>query len=316
MAETPMTNAPAAEVQPTTPSDTQYAPASTMESVAQPNLTQANQPAYGEPGAPAQPSTVVPAGAPAAQPAAPPKHAHLLAMVQGLADGLSAAATSIATHGREGGAPQVQEQRLQRQQAQQSADKAAQEKAAAAQDFAIKTQTLNMMNSNNKIALATFSDKVAQSHLEVTGEQQKQAVTNADFQAAHGGMLPEEFSKQMANTTPLNEQGNAVNPFFLNQGQSVLRAAQTAKIPATNPAVQRLTEVLANPKATARDIYSATTLMQAEQDRQSKAQDQAVKEQTGAQGAIKTAQEQLAQDTFNRTVPKNAQGQPNEDFAT
>ena len=43
----------------------------TMESVAPPNLTQANQPIYGDPGEPQEPSTVVPAGAPNPAAAAP-----------------------------------------------------------------------------------------------------------------------------------------------------------------------------------------------------------------------------------------------------
>ena len=142
MSDDPMTNAPAAEVQPNLPDQTP-----TMESAAPVganNATAANAPAYGEPGAAAQPSTVVPAGAPApAQPQAPPKHARLLSMIQGLADGLSAAGAAASTGGREGGAGEVQRLQAGRQQMKQSADTAAQQKAAAAQDYAIKTQTLN-----------------------------------------------------------------------------------------------------------------------------------------------------------------------------
>jgi hypothetical protein len=293
------------------------APAPVMNSVAQPNLTQGGAAAYGEPGAASQPSTVVPAGAPVAQPAVPPKHSHLLAMVQGLADGLSAASKSIATHGREGGAAEVQELQQGRAAAQQRAVAATQAQTDAQLRNALTTAQTNEINQKNHSATAMLADEIAQAHLKTTGEQQTQDITGADFQAAHGGMKPAEFSKQMDNTTPLTEQGNSVNPFFLQQGQSILRAADTAKIPSTNPAYQNLKAVLApDSKATARDVYTATTQMQAEQERQGKAQDAAVKSQTGAQGAIKTQQEQLAQDTFNRTVPKNAAGQPTEDFAT
>ena len=70
MADAPMTNTPAAEVQPNLPDQTP-----TMESAAPVganNATAANAPVYGDPGAAAQPPTVVPTGAPAAQPAQPP----------------------------------------------------------------------------------------------------------------------------------------------------------------------------------------------------------------------------------------------------
>jgi len=264
----------------------QAAAPSTMESVAPPNLTQAGAPAYGEPGAATQPSTTVPAGAPAAQPAAPPPHAKLLAMVQGLSEGLSAAATSISTHGREGGAAQVQEMRQSRAAAQQRAMAATQAQKDAETRNKLMTAQTNEINTKNIFNNATLPDEIAKSHLQVSGEKQTQAITGADFQAAHGGMKPEEFSKQLDNTTPLTEQGNSVNPFFLNQGQSVLRAAQTANIPPTNPAVKNLTDVLADPKATAKAVYMATTQMQAEQDRQAKATEQRTKQETAEAGGI------------------------------
>src|SRR5580693_6559387 len=73
---------------------------STMESVAPANLTQANLPAYGEPGAPAQPSTVVPAGQPVAQQPVTGKHEVLARMVTGLADALAGFSAGIASKGR------------------------------------------------------------------------------------------------------------------------------------------------------------------------------------------------------------------------
>jgi hypothetical protein len=207
-------------------------------------------------------------------------------MVQGLADGLSAAGTSISTHGREGGAEEVQQLRIQRQQAKQSAEAAAREKQAAELDAQIKTQTLNQMNFSNKLNLATFPDEVTQRHLKTTGEQQTQAITGADFQATHGGMSPEEFSKQLESPTPAAVPGTTVNPFFLSQAQSVLRAAQTANIPSTNPAVKNLTAVLANPKATPKDIWTATSQMQTEQTRQGQATEQRTKQEAAEAGGI------------------------------
>ena len=51
----------------------------------------------------------------------PPPHQRLLAMVSGLATGLSAAGTSLATHGQEGGAKEVQQIRAAQVQQQQQA---------------------------------------------------------------------------------------------------------------------------------------------------------------------------------------------------
>ena len=143
------------------------APASVMESVAPPNLTQGNLPAYGEPGAAQQPSTVVPAGAPVAQPAAPPKHAHLLAMVQGLADGLSAAGAAASTGGREGGAKEVQELRQGRQEAQQRAVAATQAQTDAKLRNALTTAQTTEINLKNIHTNATLPDEISKSHMEV-----------------------------------------------------------------------------------------------------------------------------------------------------
>src|SRR6266567_2009741 len=170
-----MTNAPAAEVQPNldglnqpgpaaAPSADSQAPQSTMESVAPPNLTQGNLPAYGEPGAPAQPSTVVPAGAPTA---APQPHARLLSMIQGLAIGLGAASKSIATHGREGGAEEVVQIRGEEQRQQQEATAAAQVQKNAQLQNQISALTINHLQGENIKLNATLQDEVNLSHMKV-----------------------------------------------------------------------------------------------------------------------------------------------------
>jgi hypothetical protein len=143
---------------------------SQMESVAPPNLTQANLPAYGEEGAPAQPSTVVPAGAPVAAPAKPMKHQVLAAMVTGLADALSAAGTSLATKGQKGGAEMVQELQAQRQQARQSAQAAAEAQKSAEIENASKVANTSLINAKTHELNETMPDEVAQSHMKTASE--------------------------------------------------------------------------------------------------------------------------------------------------
>ena len=158
----------------------------------------------------------VPPAAPAGA-GAPPKHARLLSMIQGLADGLSAAGTSIATHGREGGAEEVQQLQAQRQQMKQSADTAAQAKAAAAQDYAIKTQTLNGMNLNNRFTTATFHNKVAQS----------------DMEAASAKIKTGHEAQEVFDTTGHIPEGWHGDP---NTGQMLLGPAPAAGAPGATPA--------------------------------------------------------------------------------
>jgi hypothetical protein len=259
MAEAPMTNTPAAEVQPNLPDQTP-----TMESAAPVganNATAANAPAYGEPGAAAQPSTVVPAGAPApAQPAAPPKHARLLAMVTGLADALSASATSIATHGREGGAEEVQQLQGQRQQMKQSADTAAQAKAAAAQDYAIKTQTLNGMNLNNRMMTATFNDKVTQSHMEA--QEQKTKLAGEEFNLFAGtGMSPDAIDAMVNGKTASAD--TKTNSVLQSNAERQYRIASQL-LPAGNPSLVAMRSALDAPNQTPQALVMANAGLQKE----------------------------------------------------
>jgi hypothetical protein len=157
---------------------------SSMESVAPPNLTQANLPAYGEPGAASEPSTVVsaPAGKPVAeQPAAPPPHAKLLAMIQGLSVGLGAAAQSIATHGKEGGAAEVQRFQGEQQRQKEQADSAATAQKNAKYQQLMWQGEINHTNLSNIVLGATVKNQVDESHfkaqesgLGVIGLQQEQ----------------------------------------------------------------------------------------------------------------------------------------------
>jgi hypothetical protein len=120
----------------------------TQESVSSGNLTEAGAPAYGEPGAPAQPSTVVPAGQPvAAQP--PMKHEVLARMVTGLADALAGFSAGIASKGKVSGAEVVQNLEGQRAEQQQKATAAAQAQKNAELQNQLTTGAINEMNVKN-----------------------------------------------------------------------------------------------------------------------------------------------------------------------
>jgi hypothetical protein len=225
-----------------------------------------------------------------AQPEPPPPpqpHARLLAMVQGLSQGLSAASASLATHGREGGAAQV----LQMQGEEQRQKEEAQQ-AATAQKNAKIQQQLMIADTNQKLAnqilfMATIPDVMTKSHLEVTGEEQKQAgeaqtqaIQGADFQAAHGGMKPAEFSAALSSTQPLSP---TPNKFFTTNAQQQLGAA-TKVLGSNDPFVQNLQTVLSNPKSTAGDVHFATQQLAAQQKMQSTATDEQIKKQTAEAG--------------------------------
>jgi hypothetical protein len=243
-----------------------------------PNTPLANQTAP-------NPNAINPANAPAA-PAAPVKHAVLLKMVTSLADGLSAAGASFATHGREGGAGMVQQLEGQRAEQQQRAVAATQAQKDAELRNKLTTAQTNQANINNHILTATMPDEISLSHMKVpeaqtklAGEQQGQAITGADFQAQHGGMKPDEFSQALSSTSPVSGGvSTGVNPFFVSQANSVLRAAKTARLPDDNPMVQKLQAVLADSKSTPKDVFLATGQLAGEQDRQGKAIDQRVKQ--------------------------------------
>jgi hypothetical protein len=226
---------------------------------------------------------------PAVAPTAPPPpHAKLLAMVQGLSIGLGAAATSIATHGREGGSAQVIQQygELQRQKQEAASAASAQKSAKLQQQLAqaeyTHTNTLNIMlaaNMKNDMALSDMA--VAESKTKLAGEQQTQAITGADFQATHGGMKPDEFSKALASTNPVSGQSGTSSSFFTIGAQQTLQAAKTSGLDDSDPFVKKLQTVLADPNSTAKDLWLANDQLQ----NQRKLQHEATAEATARHAA-------------------------------
>jgi hypothetical protein len=223
-------------------------------------------------------------------PPAPVPHARLLAMVSGLATGLGAAATSLATGGREGGAKEVQQEQAAAQQQKIQA-----QQAVEAQKNAKIQQQITIGNTNHQLAqsylnLMTLPDEITKSHLSVSGEQQRQDITGADFQATHGGMTPEQFTAALSGTTPASSQSGA-GSFFTTNAQQQLEAA-TKILGSTDPYIQKLQTVLGDAKATPKDLWTATTQLQSQIGLQEKA--------TQAQNAVtaglpKNQQEAAAQ---------------------
>jgi hypothetical protein len=222
----------------------------------------------------------------------PGPHARLLAMISGLATGLGAAGKAMATGGREGGIEEVT--RVQGEEQQQ---KIAAQQAREAQKSAQIQQQLTIADTNHKLAqnvllLATLPNEIAKSDLEVKGEVQKQAgeaqrqaITGAEFQASHGGMAPDEFSKALAG--PAAGQTGPAGAFFTTNAQQILSAAKTAGLADDNPFVQKLQTTLSDPKASARDLWTATNQLQSEQERQSKAlEEKSKREAAGAASPV------------------------------
>jgi hypothetical protein len=106
-----------------------------------------------------------------APPAANVPHARLLAMIQGIGIGLSSFGTAMGTHGKEGGAPEVedfyakqQEQKLQKQQAAQSIKNQQVQNLTTALDTNLKLGTAWNL-------LASTPDETELRHLDVAGKR-------------------------------------------------------------------------------------------------------------------------------------------------
>lgn len=94
----------------------------------------------------------------------PIPHARLLAMVEGLSVGLSAAARSIGTHGQEGGSADVQAYYQRQEAAKQSAAAAAQALKNQQLQNQLTTAQTNHVNGLNFQLFGTLHDEQQQSH--------------------------------------------------------------------------------------------------------------------------------------------------------
>lgn len=316
------------------------------------NATAANALAYGEPGAAEQPSTVVPVGQPVAQPAKPAKpvkHAALLAMVQGLSDGLAGFSAGMASKGKVSGAEVVQGLEAQRQQAKQSASAEARAQRDADLRNSLTAATTNDVLAKTHALNASLQDEMSLKHTQAQEagmnlQKQAQEIFNTQGQVPTGWQV-DPNTWQLTQVQPGAAQANAAavgtnppttapagaapsgTPAPAQQRANILLDAYGKELQDAkgndDPLVAKARQIIADSNASPAQKQQALIAVQQKSGLTAQViknltekADLAVKQQTGAQGAIKTDQEQLAQSTYNRTVPRNNAGQPAEDFAT
>lgn len=248
-------------------------------------------------------------------PPAPVPHERLLAMVNGLAVGLSAAGRAIATHGEQGGAKEATEVL-----GAQAGQKRQQQEFAMAQKNAKVQQQITVADTNYKLAqnimlLATLPNEIAKSNLEVSGARQNQAIQGADFAAAHGGMSADEFNSAMSDSGPANGKTSGPSQFFVTNAQQQLGAASKI-LGEDDPYVKELTATVQNPKSTAKDLWQSTQRLQTQLSLQEKATTAAAQKATAAKDEIALGQQRVANAAWLRAVPRDKQGLPTQDFDT
>lgn len=197
---------------------------------------------------------------PTGMPAPTGRHAGLVAMIQGLTLGMDAFGKSLATEGREGGVAEVQQiQQQQQTQRIQAAQEARAERNAELQQQLTAADTA-MKQGQNMLLLATLPTDLAAKNLALTKEQQsitagQQAI--AENQAAfmsQYGVTPDQFSAIMS--------GTATDPSAANNMRSFAEQkvnAYSQILGADDPTVQNAQKALADPNASARDLFTAVS---------------------------------------------------------
>lgn len=191
-------------------------------------------------------------------PPPPGPHARLLAMVNGLAQGLGAAATSIATHGREGGAAEVTrlqgEEQQQKVQAQQARDAQKNQKIQ---------QHLTLMDTNFKMAqnmtlLAVLPDEIAKSHMST--EAAATSLAEQKFNLFAGtGMNP----AQIAKLTSGGAVDAKTSDMLKTNAQQQYRIASQL-LPEDNPSLAGLKTILDSPDSTPAQLVLANKRLASE----------------------------------------------------
>ena len=323
-------NAPVAPAAPATPQAGPVAPP-TYQQQAEASVAQANA-GYAQ----ARKDSMPP------PPAAPVPHARLLAMVQGLAEGVSAAGKALATRGREGGAAEVQELQQAHQTQKIQADQAAQAKRSEQVRLDMIGADTAAAQANNFHLLQTMQDTQEAHDFEMkahvpalqsaqVGAVDQSVKAKADIQAQvdSGAISPAEGNAAKAKidqaggaTAPAASTGapaaagDQYSPTTLSKWKNAADVA--APIYPNDPEVQKYVAVLQHPESAG----SPEALRQAYVGLQNRTQAlgagaAAQKVQlTDAAEALQNQQKAAAQAIYQRQVPKNAQGQPTQDFDT
>jgi hypothetical protein len=217
-----------------------------------------------------------------AVPPAPPKggtpvgtpdvggHTRLLAMISGLASGLGALGTSIATKGQRGGVQQVLEDQAREQEMKIQAQQAAQAKTNAQLQNQLTTGEIARLNTQNYILGSTWHDEVDQSHFKTQEAQQNIKKSALDIDTAVAGYQRENFGLMPPSQVPggLNVPGAAVAPVTpdgrarvqtslgsaINLATGVLGTTQDSTLSA---AIDKAKAVVANPNSSRADIMGA-----------------------------------------------------------
>lgn len=191
-------------------------------------------------------------------PPPPVPHARLLAMVHGLAIGLGAAATSMGTGGREGGAAEVTRIRGEEQQQKIQAKQAVEAQKNTQIQQQLMIADTNHKLSQNILLLATLPDEIAKSHMST--EAAATGLAEQKFNLFAGtGMNPAQIDKLTS--------GGAVDAktsdMLKTNAQQQYRIASQL-LPEDNPSIAGLKTVLDNPNSTPAQLVIANKRLQAE----------------------------------------------------
>jgi hypothetical protein len=221
-------------------------------------------------------------------------HGRLLAMIQGLGAGLSSFGTAIATHGREGGAPEAESILASQQERQQRA-----RDAAMTQRNAQVQQQLMVADTNHKLAqnvllMATLPTDLALSDLRLPAAQAslvagqaEAAKTQAEFMSQYG-MNTQQFNNMVSGNPSAVDPKAAQN---LNDFASQRIAAAGKILRPDDPYLVKAQQVLADTNSAPQDIFGAVS---------------SVNRQLGLQGQVQEARTKKEAADANSPVAKLA----------
>src|SRR5208282_720940 len=177
-------------------------------------------------------------------PPPPPKHATLLRMVEGLGVALSSSATALATHGKEGGAEEVQQFYGNKQAQQQSAQRARDEakNAKVQQDIMAMSAARDTLATH--ILFAKLPNELAESDLRVKSAQQGLETGKLEQTKLRGEILSSGFNP---------DDPASVKTF---QQQDVANVGSKALKP-DDPALLGIQKALADPNTPQADVNAA-----------------------------------------------------------
>jgi hypothetical protein len=193
-------------------------------------------------------------------------HARLYSMIAGLGAGLSAFGTSLATHGKEGGAPMVEQIESERQQRTLQAQQAAQAQKNQAIQNQLTIGNTNRTLGQNMLLLATMPQELQMKDLQLSEAQQRVASgkaaladTQAEFMSKFG-MNTDQFNSMIGGSTGAGGNAAPVDPKAVANmtafAQQKIRAASQILHP-DDPYLAKAQTVLADPKSTPQDIFGA-----------------------------------------------------------